>query len=88
MGSMKNFSKQFSALTGFEPMPWQEALYARFIVDSDGNIPPCCDIPTGLGKTSVIAIWLIVNSRFSNEMQQARSPSFPQPFACGQHDKL
>ena len=31
MGSMENFSKMFFALTGFEPMPWQEALYARFV---------------------------------------------------------
>jgi len=59
MGDKENFSKQFSALTGFDPMPWQEALYARFVAGSDGNIPACCDIPTGLGKTSVIAIWLI-----------------------------
>ncbi|MBX5484652.1 MAG: type I-U CRISPR-associated helicase/endonuclease Cas3 [Myxococcaceae bacterium] len=50
-----NFSKTFSALTGHSPLPWQEALFSRFLA---GEIPAACDIPTGLGKTSVIAIWL------------------------------
>lgn len=26
---------------------------------SQGRVPPSCSLPTGLGKTSVIAIWLI-----------------------------
>ncbi|MGC4083733.1 MAG: DEAD/DEAH box helicase family protein [Vicinamibacterales bacterium] len=36
--------------------PWQEALLARFIA---GNIDRALDIPTGLGKTAVMAIWLV-----------------------------
>jgi len=59
MADKESFSKQFSALTGFEPMPWQEELYVRLASDSDDDLPAGCDIPTGLGKTSVIAIWLI-----------------------------
>jgi len=68
MADKKNFSKQFAALTGFEPMPWQEALYARFTAGSGSDIPSCCDIPTGLGKTSVIAIWLIALANYPDKM--------------------
>jgi CRISPR-associated endonuclease/helicase Cas3 len=50
------FGKTFSELTGFSPFPWQGALYDRFI---HNDIPASCNLPTGLGKTSVIAIWLI-----------------------------
>jgi len=35
---------------------WQKKLYERLLED---NIPAVCDIPTGLGKTNVIAIWLL-----------------------------
>ncbi|MBN2327390.1 MAG: type I-U CRISPR-associated helicase/endonuclease Cas3 [Candidatus Omnitrophica bacterium] len=51
-----SFPHEFKKLTGHEPFPWQEALFERF---QTGNIPSSCSIPTGLGKTSVIAIWLL-----------------------------
>lgn len=38
------------------PFPWQERLLRLFI---QGSIPRSLDIPTGLGKTSVMAIWLL-----------------------------
>lgn len=41
---------------GQQAFPWQEALLARFIA---GNIDRALDIPTGLGKTAVMAIWLV-----------------------------
>lgn len=50
------FVQIFSALTGNEPFPWQGALFERFAV---GDIPSVANLPTGLGKTSVVAIWLI-----------------------------
>lgn len=53
---MVEFSKSFETLTDHPPFPWQTRLYQRFL---DGDIPETCLIPTGLGKTSVIAIWLI-----------------------------
>ncbi len=53
---MIEFSSTFEALTGHPPFPWQGRLYERFLV---GELPETCLIPTGLGKTSVIAIWLI-----------------------------
>ena len=53
------FETAFAALTDKPPFPWQRALYERFIADQPDNIPESCNLPTGLGKTSVIAVWLI-----------------------------
>jgi CRISPR-associated endonuclease/helicase Cas3 len=53
------FKNAFHALTGNLPFPWQHALYDRFVSDRTDNIPSSCNVPTGLGKTSVIAVWLI-----------------------------
>ena len=50
------FTKLFTALTGTSPFPWQQSLYEGF---ARGKIPSIADLPTGLGKTSVVAIWLI-----------------------------
>lgn len=40
---------------GETPFPWQERLLRKLVA---GELPSALDIPTGLGKTSVIAIWL------------------------------
>jgi CRISPR-associated endonuclease/helicase Cas3 len=53
------FGDRFLALTENQPFPWQEELFRRFTNDS---IERSVDIPTGLGKTAVIAIWLIARS--------------------------
>lgn len=50
------FEDDFMLLTGNPPFPWQRAMYERFLV---GDFPNACDLPTGLGKTSVIALWLL-----------------------------
>ena len=41
------------------PFPWQQELLKRFAA---GEIDPALDIPTGLGKTSVMAIWLVARA--------------------------
>lgn len=41
------------------PFPWQEELLDRFV---SGNVPAALDIPTGLGKTAVMAIWLVARA--------------------------
>lgn len=41
------------------PFPWQEALLRRFL---DGNVPSALDVPTGLGKTATMAVWLVARS--------------------------
>lgn len=38
------------------PFPWQLELLGRFL---QGDIAPAFDIPTGLGKTAVMAVWLV-----------------------------
>lgn len=50
------FADFFQAATGNTPFPWQYRLYEKFVA---GNYPTAVSIPTGLGKTSVVAIWLI-----------------------------
>ena len=57
MRSTDDFDASFKALTGHGPFPWQQQLYAQWL--RDGDPPRVCDIPTGLGKTSVIAVWLL-----------------------------
>jgi CRISPR-associated endonuclease/helicase Cas3 len=52
-----DFDTAFKALTGNAPFPWQCALYNEWL--AKGKIPASCNLPTGLGKTSVIAVWLI-----------------------------
>lgn len=54
---MIGFGEAFKALTGNDPFPWQQALYDEWF--SKGLIPASCNLPTGLGKTSVIAVWLV-----------------------------
>ena len=60
-----NFYQAFHALTGNAPFPWQRAVLERFV---DGNIPASCNLPTGLGKTSVIAVWLIALATHPDKM--------------------
>lgn len=44
---------------GEAPFPWQERLFKRFL---QGRIERSLDLPTGLGKTSVMAIWLVARA--------------------------
>ena len=53
-----DFNDKFQRLTGNGPFPWQEELFRRLRQGVSG-IPSRCDIPTGLGKTAVIACWLL-----------------------------
>jgi CRISPR-associated endonuclease/helicase Cas3 len=50
------FDEDFNLITGHPPFPWQREMHARFVA---GEFPDSCDLPTGLGKTSVIALWLL-----------------------------
>jgi CRISPR-associated endonuclease/helicase Cas3 len=55
------FDADFKALTGNPPFPWQAKLFHEWF--AKGKVPPSCNLPTGLGKTSVMAIWLIALAR-------------------------
>ena len=54
-----NFDAAFKALTGHPPFPWQRRLFQRL---RTGDLPPAIDVPTGLGKTAVMAIWLLARA--------------------------
>jgi len=58
MNDSIDFTRAFEALTGNTPFPWQEDLYKRLSGNKD-HFPERCAIPTGLGKTAIIPIWLI-----------------------------
>ncbi|MBN2429350.1 MAG: type I-U CRISPR-associated helicase/endonuclease Cas3 [Deltaproteobacteria bacterium] len=51
-----SFVEIFRCITGCSPFPWQVRLYEKFAV---GEFPSSANIPTGLGKTSVVVIWAI-----------------------------
>jgi CRISPR-associated endonuclease/helicase Cas3 len=56
MMTKTEFDDCFEYLTGNRPFEWQVRLFEAIKV---GRIPDACDIPTGLGKTSIIAIWVL-----------------------------
>lgn len=45
--------------SGESSFPWQEDLLTRM---RDGEIPEVVDIPTGLGKTATMAIWVVARA--------------------------
>lgn len=56
------FSSDFRTLNrvgakdGPEPLKWQVRLFERFYAR---DVPKVCDLPTGMGKTSVIHLWVL-----------------------------
>ena len=46
---------------GHSSFPWQRRLFDEWL--SIGKLPSAVDIPTGLGKTSVMAIWLLARAK-------------------------
>lgn len=56
VAALTNFDSHFELLTGYGPFPWQQALFGELL---QKRFPNACDIPTGLGKTSIIGIWLL-----------------------------
>lgn len=60
----QSFTDNFFRLTDHSPMRWQHRLFDQFI---DGKIPAALDLPTGLGKTSVMAIWLLARAALAND---------------------
>jgi CRISPR-associated endonuclease/helicase Cas3 len=65
------FDRAFRALTSNAPFPWQRELYKLMVA---GTTPPVCDIPTGLGKTAVIAIWLIALANWAKSKGETAIP--------------
>lgn len=67
------FHSAFKALTGYRPMCWQSRLFRDHFVA--GELPSAIDIPTGLGKTAVMAIWL---AALSWQMRTRSIPTLPR----------
>lgn len=59
MADPHSFEVCFQRLFDYPPMRWQQRLFDAF---ARGNIPVALDLPTGLGKTSVMAIWLLARA--------------------------
>lgn len=59
MDSQSAFPDAFRSLTGNPPFPWQEELWRRFMANV---VEQSLDIPTGLGKTAVMAVWLLARA--------------------------
>jgi len=55
-----DFHDAFEGLTGHQPFPWQRRLFDRWL--SQGRLPDAVDIPTGLGKTAIMAVWLLARA--------------------------
>jgi len=54
-----SFDRDFVAATRHRPFRWQRRLFEELL---RGEIPAGLDLPTGLGKTSVMAIWLLARA--------------------------
>ena len=50
----------FEEIVEHAPYPWQRRLYGEFV---KGNVPPAVDIPTGLGKTLCVLLFLLARIR-------------------------
>jgi CRISPR-associated endonuclease/helicase Cas3 len=55
------FKRDFCLLTEFDPLSWQSRLFQEYF--ERGDMPAAVDIPTGLGKTAVMALWIIARAR-------------------------
>ena len=67
MSDQIDFRAAFQALTDNAPFPWQEAMYELMVKGSFRELASC-NLPTGLGKTSVIVIWLIALANAPNKV--------------------
>jgi CRISPR-associated endonuclease/helicase Cas3 len=60
-----DFDAVFEELTENRPFPWQRKLFEEF---AEGRFPSAVTLPTGLGKTSVVAIWLVALAKFPDRI--------------------
>jgi CRISPR-associated endonuclease/helicase Cas3 len=70
--SVEDFASSFEFLTGHPPFPWQRVLFGEFLQE---RFPKTCNIPTGLGKTSIIAIWLLA---LAHHARKGTKTGFPR----------
>ena len=68
-----NFASMFQTLAGHAPMRWQQRLYGEHF--AKGELPSAISVPTGLGKTAVMAIWLV---SLAEQMKARGKPELPR----------
>lgn len=73
MNSDRNAGRDFEALTGHQLLKWQRRLLERL---AGGDVPAHVSLPTGLGKTSVIPLWLIALAH--SAQQDGGMPRLPR----------
>lgn len=61
VGLKVQFEQLFNGLTGYCPLRWQSRLFGEHFMR--GVLPRAVDVPTGLGKTAVMALWLIARGQ-------------------------
>lgn len=69
------FQYGFKALTGHASMRWQARLFSEHF--AKGKLPSAVSVSTGLGKTAVMAIWLVA---LATQMKEGK-PSLPRRLA-------
>lgn len=69
---MSAFCQCFKQLTGYDPLPWQRRLYQDHF--EKNALPDAVSIPTGLGKTAVMALWLIALAEQCRKNEKSRLP--------------
>lgn len=57
----KEFAEFYEEIHGFEPFPWQVDLVERVLTDC--SWPELIDVPTGMGKTSLLDIAVFISSK-------------------------
>lgn len=67
------FESAFLSLTGYAPLRWQTRLHEDYF--RSGGLPTSVSIPTGLGKTATMAIWLIA---LAQQMKYDGKPVLPR----------
>ena len=50
----------FREIVGSDPYPWQRRMYGKFV---EGDVPEAVDVPTGLGKTLCVLLFLLARVR-------------------------
>lgn len=72
-----NFSNYFKVITGYAPMRWQQRLFENHF--DAGELPSAVSIPTGLGKTTVMAVWLLALARsMKDQGESGGKPPLPR----------
>jgi CRISPR-associated endonuclease/helicase Cas3 len=71
---LNSFDVQFKAITGNTCYPWQRALFLEMMT----GIIRSVSLPTGTGKTSIMAIWLLALARQAAQTDDPRNITIPR----------